>query len=363
MQLSNQPAQNPKGIESAEMQRRTFLAAGITSFISLVHGRIGGIEARADDKADAHEDLEKLIDKEFHAQDETYERIAEVGMQGYYDELPNKSDLFLSPQEMKEANGVCSCCSDEGIRKYTEKDSDKRMMLIRTPGSGMLKVLTREDKDPFAREFIDATAKEQLELGVTVFTSHIGCGAAKAVFNARVIFLRSNGKEAEANRLLERGSDTWAQDWAQAVSKRMREMGKEQSIKHADSIHADFIDHLDRPKSIHNARGLDLVDKYPFNADAFTVKPKKGLPPAFVEHAGTADKESITDVQALSSIAFSDHGFGRKFSAERSKQFLLTAIAENQQRVNVLMARLEKAKQGFPEENRNKVRVEGIVTA
>ncbi len=360
LHLAESPVEAPQNPEFV-LSRRALLAMGAGAVIAGTRARFGSASALADEPRqkkvlDEHE-LHTLIDREWDKQNPVYERIAKIGMQEHYDSLPDKDDVFLKDAEIKEANGVCSCCSDEGIRKYTDKDSGKRMMLIRTPGSGILHALSRPDKNPFAPEFIEGIAKEQLELGVTVFTSHIGCGAGLAVFNAYLLSLRMQGRADQAGRLEKRGLDAFVRDWAEAISKRMRAMAKEQSIKHADSIHTDFIDHLDRNSAFHSARLFDLVDDDRFNADC-------SLPPAFVEHAGTNNTEQgITDITTLSDIALGEDGFGPHFSKNPEEQFILCAIARTQQRLNILMARAEKAHGKFKPGIREKIRVEGIMAS
>lgn len=291
-----------------------------------------------------------LIQKHWHDQDAVYEKISKMGMQKYYDALPDKERAFFTAVEIAAGKGKCSCCSDEGKTEYDNAEG-RPMLLIRTPGSGILHALDRDDKNPFDPEFVDQSARELLEADVTVHTGHAGCGAAKAALKA---WLFAQGNTGEAEHLTQNQVDAFAQKWAVAVTKKMQELAPEK----AGAIRADFIVKLDRPKEIHRARILYLTDDDTFNAKY------RGLPQGFVERTGgKKDLGKVLDhADILRQIAFDpSHGFGTKFEEEPSRQFVICCIAKDDPRLAELMEKTKDSAKKLPPDVQKKVRVEGFV--
>ncbi len=334
-----------------QSNRRHFLAQ-VTAPFALAVQRALGAEKFTTDHGKEHSEL---IDRSWAREQTTYSQIARVGMQRFFDVLPDKQAAFLSSKEIAEGAGVCACCADEGIRKVSNPNG-KPMMLLRTPGSGILHALDRSDKDPFAPEFLQKVAQEQVDLGVTVFTAHAGCGAAKAVFQAHMNYLQQQGNTAAVKKLQELGLDTWAKSWAKAVSEKMLAAAKDHAIPHAEKIRSAFISELDRPSALHPARCLYLTDDDTFNAAYH------GLPQGFVERTGGIHLDTVlAHVDVLRSIAFdTHHGFGAKFSRKPEEQFIICAIAKSPQRLDALKARARTALQKLPPDIREKIRIEGI---
>jgi|GEM_PF-5363804 len=332
-------------------RRQALLTGGLMAISAFFGGKTKDLMGAEPDENAEHKKLRKL----WEAQDPMYEKIAEGGMQKYFDNLPDKDKAFFSGEELHQMEGMCSCCSDERITQYTGKDSDKKMQLLRTPGSGMLLAMNRADKNPYAKEFIESTAKEQLELGVTVFTAHLGCGAAKAVFNARILFLRMQGDKAQADALEMRGPDAWAHDWANAVADRMRAMAQELGVKHMGKIRADFIEQKDF-KGPHFGRGLAmLLGKDNYNA-AY-----RGVPQWYVEHMGSNLESDIDHANVLRQIAFDHHhSVGEFFNEEPKNQFLLVPIAATRAQINIVVAHAEKRRKTLGTD-KDKVRVDPIL--
>jgi hypothetical protein len=283
------------------------------------------------------EEVRALIEKEWNAQNATFETISRDGMQKYYDSRPDKKDAFFTVEQIKKGNGACACCSDEGCRKYTNGTGEK-MKLIRTPGSGILDAIDLKDKDPFNAAFIDKNARAALMRGATVFSYHENCGAAKGVFEARIAWLKENGKAKEAAALEAEGPLAFNKRWAEEVTARMREIAAELKLPHATRIKTGFIskEMMDRPPEIHRARILYVTDDDEFDASY------KGLPQGFVEGTGGPEgdlKTVLSHVDILRRIGFSeDHGFGTKFSEKPSEQFVICCMAQSQERLDVIMA-------------------------
>lgn len=351
---------NPEFLQhSADMTRREFLkkeasnvAAAAATVLALTD------QLSADDTPSASMDdndhhteaeLQKLMNQHWEKQNAMYAKIAEkgVGFQGYYNALLNKEKAFFTPEEIDAGHGKCECCSDEGIRHYDPKKSAHDMMLVRTPGSGILQVLDTDDQDPFADNCIKDTAKEALAAGVTVFTAHAGCGAFKAVYNN---WLKKQGMpEASSEEL-----DKRATLWAQLVVAKMRDLVPEK----ADSITADFIATLERPSSIHIARCLYLTDLDEFNAGF------DGLPQGFVERTGRAEnlKDILDHADVLRKIAFDPHhGFGTKFTFEKAEQFVMCCVTDTPERLAILITKAEEAVHALDQDVCGKIRVEGLL--
>jgi hypothetical protein len=339
---------------NALLTRRKALITGIG-----VAGAALGLSDRhiQAEEVDHHKVQEALIKKHWEMQDEVYGKIADVGMEDYFHSLPDKEEAFFSKEEAEKAEGITECCSDEGIREVRSEDGEK-MILERTPGSGILHAISREDKNPFAPEFIEETALNLVESGVTEVSSHTLCGALAAVYNARLIYLRSKGMEAQAKHLEEMGSEEWGRRWTDAVVAKMKEISKGLGKKGSERIRSRFIDKLDRPKTLHPARDLYIVDSRRFDASY------KGLPQGFVEHPERhvhLDK-LLSHVDVLRSIAFdTEHGMGSQFNTEPKNQFLITVIAETRERIAIIQAHAEKKLKELPKEDAERIRIEGVL--
>lgn len=345
-----------ENLESLHMDRRGFLK--LTALAALLTGANGRPVTADEVKAalEEHPDLHELIEKSWEAQNATYEKIAQVGMQQFYEDLADKDEAFFDRKERLEAHGMCVCCSDEGNRKYSKNGHNMRLM--RTPGSGMLHAVSRADKDPFAPDFIDSTATELEEEGVTVVTGHAGCGAAKAVWKERMKQLQSEGKTSEAKQLEDKGPDAFAKEWASAVASKIREKAQNLGVPHANEIKSDFITKLDRPAEIHVARAIYVTDTNDLDASY------KGLPQGFVEYTGKTRLETIlAHVDVLRSIAFDpDHAFGTKFSEKLEEQFLICCVTEETpEKLNILKAHAANAVKSLPADVQKKIRIDGFV--
>jgi len=306
-------------------------------------------------------ELKNLIKERWHAQDTMFQEITKGGFQTFYEHLgEGKKNVFL-PKEAAKV-GTCACCSDEGNRKYTSTSGEK-MKLVRTPGSGILRVLDNDCKgpggklSPFSRTCIDAVAREALASGVTVFTGHAGCGAAKAVF---IAWREDQGmSREEAANVKSEEVDAFASKWAMHVTMRMQEITRTEGRVSPQSIRTDFIRKLDRPKEIHVARCLYLTDTDDFDASY------QGLPQGFVERTGGKDNldNVLSHVEILRRIAFDDvHAFGIMFSEKPEEQFVICCVAESEARLKLLKDHAEKQIARIePEEMRKKVRVDGFV--
>ena len=236
--------------------------------------------------ADEHhltKELEELIDREWHGKDgindKNFAEIAAVGMQRFYETRKNPQEAFFSAEEITAGKDICACCSDEGNTEV-RNGSGEKMMLLRSPGAGILDALDLDDKDPFNAKFMEEKALAAVDAGVTKICSHVGCGAAKAVFDARIQWLKEQGKTAEVEVLEKEGSEAFAKRWAKAMATCMQGIAKKIGISHADAIHADSIEKLNRPKEIHVARMIYVTD------DDTLDSSYPEFPKGFVERTG-----------------------------------------------------------------------------
>lgn len=332
--------------------RREILELGGKSTIALL---LAGKFAHGEDGHSP--ELDRLKETEFHKQDTMYKEIAAIGIQRYYDSRPNKEKAFFTEQEVKEGNGACACCSDDGNTEYTNAETGKKMLLIRTPGSWILDALNRADKNPFAPEFVDQVADEALAANVRIFTGHAGCGAGKAVLVARLHVLgkikdpKNITKEVEEMYLTPAKIDAYTHAFAQAVTKHMQVKAPERDIQ------SDFIRKLNRPP-FHVGRSLWLTDIDEFDASY------PELPQGYVERTGGKENVSgaIKHAEVLESIAFDEkNSVGKMFSTNREEQFVLFTIAETQGRFDLLMQRAEKSRDELEKSTREKTRVEGLL--
>lgn len=336
------------------VNRREFMGSlmrnmGVYAFMvwSALTTNFGGAEEVA--MHTGKKNIQRLIDDSWESQDEVYSAISVLGFQRYYNKLPDKKMAFFSPEDVATAER-CSCCSDEGNTQVLSAKG-KKEILIRTPGSGILQALDVPGKNPFDPDFINKVAQEAVDNGVTHFTAHSGCGAAKAVL---IAWLMEQGDSDKIASLTQKDIDDFADEWARAVTKKMKELDP----KRAEIIHEDLLKNLDRPTEIHVARCLYLTDVDEFDASY------RGLPQGFVERTG--EKEDLHDVlnhvDVLRSIAFDEeHGFGKKFGIAAQEQFVICCIARTSARLEKLKTDAKKKVQSLPPEIAKKIRIDGFL--
>lgn len=301
------------------------------------------------------EKIHALIDEYWEKQNPVFDKIHELGgMQQYFDSLEDHDEAFMTQQEIDEG-GACSCCSDEGNTKV-ENTEGRKMQLLRSPGSGILDATDLPDCDAFSRDFITSTARAAVDAGVTVFSSHKGCGAAKAVFDARIQCLRAQEKLGEARELEEKGVDAFAQEWTKAVVKEMRLYAKELKLSTSENMRDTFIEKLHRPE-IHIARIIYVTDMDEFDSSY------EGLPQGFVERTGGTDLSKVLrHVEVLRRIGFNDeHGFGTKFSEKPGSQFIICCVAHSRNRFDVLRAHARQQVEKLPADVQRKIRIDGFI--
>lgn len=292
------------------------------------------------DEKEAHVDheLETLINQEWDRQQHYFDGIKKLGMQAYYAGLPDKEKAFFTKEEMKK--GWCACCSDEGNRRFLGgKDHAEKLPLVRTPGSWILKALDPKYSGPFDPKCIEDVAKEAKEAGITVFTGHAGCGAAKAVL---IAWKKQQGEKDP--KVTPEEVDAFAKKWAEAVAEQLH-------------VQPEFITKLQRPEKIHVARCLYITDIKEFDASY------EGLPQGFVLNIGKEDNlaKVMDHGDILRNIAYDKgHGFGNKFGTRPEEQFVVICIAKDAKRLGELTAAAKKKMESLPPAIAKTVRVDGF---
>lgn len=204
-----------------------------------------------------HSMLEKGL--EWAKQEKTIEQIVEFGMEAYAKRFSDISSAF-------EGKNHTLCCMDEGTP----------MGDMRSAGSG---ILTDGDE----REAFIASLKAA---GVKGVKSHTGCGAAALYRDKHSI------------------TDKTVDEVAIEQAKRMaHELGVE---------YAGHITDLQRPAEFHNARVV-----YVDGTGKFSPNKVKNLPPGFViSRRYMKPEQALSEVRLATQIAFSQHGFGEKFTQD-----------------------------------------------
>lgn len=222
------------------------------------------------------------LEHEWKRQSAKLDAILNRGMQAYTDNVEGVEAAF-------ETGEHTLCCIDEGT-PFGD---------MRSAGSGIL--MEGEDRATFITNLKKAGVKE--------VTSHAGCGAA-ALYREKM-------------RITDKSVDEVAQEGARRVAEELGVPYKGHIIE------------LARPKELHNARVIYFDGTGSFNPSAVD-----GLPAGFV-----VSRKFMTTEQAKSetgiamSIAFGDHGFGKKFSEQ--EPLLVVAIGAEELTTAQLLKELE----------------------
>lgn len=197
------------------------------------------------------------LEQEWKKQSVILKAVLERGMQDYAGSLEGVEAAF-------ETKDHTLCCIDEGA-PFGD---------MRSAGSGIL--MEGEVRMKFISELKRAGVKE--------VTSHAGCGAA-ALYREKMGFT-------------DKSVDEVAQEGAQKI---------------AEELGVPYKGHLTelvRPKGLHNARVVYFDGTGSFNPSAVD-----GLPAGFVVSRKFMTPEQAREEAGIAlSIAFGDHGFGKKFS-------------------------------------------------
>lgn len=221
----------------------------------------------------------------FNNQQPIIQKIMEVGFSSYANSLKNLPDFFLLKDRVIH-------CVDEGTPWG-----------LHSAGSGILR-----DEQEILKIFRDAKV-----MGIT---SHDGCGAAK-------LYARANGLD-------ESKGDDCGKKWAKKLA---QELGV--------SYHHIAFAKIQRPKEFHIARTA-----YYDGTGTFNFGNGKIFPPGFIiSRKIQSEKDSLAEVILGLNIAFSDHGFGDIIT--EPDPFILVAIGETENDVEILKSELKKLKHNF----------------
>src|SRR3989344_5529812 len=142
--MSNHPSSSPDSRESTPQRERsshipaplwrrivtttTLAAAALFQSANPVstsaeRPESGRAASTAKEESDDHEEdlppeLQALREKYWFDQQPMYEKIAEQGIQKFYDSLPDKEKAFFTPEQIEAGHGICACCSDGRIQSY-----------------------------------------------------------------------------------------------------------------------------------------------------------------------------------------------------------------------------------------------------
>lgn len=200
---------------------------------------------------------EAQLEHEWKRQSAELEAILNRGMQAYADNMEGVEAAF-------ETQDHTLCCIDEGT-----PGGD-----MRSAGSGIL--VEGEDRVKFLAELKRA--------GVEEVTSHAGCGAA-ALYREKM-------------GITDKSVDEVAQEGARKIAE---ELGVP---------YKGHITELARPKEFHNARVV-----YVDGTGSFNPSVVEGLPAGFViSRRFMTPEQARAEAGIAISIAFGDHGFGKKFT-------------------------------------------------
>ncbi len=237
-------------------------------------------------------------------QNETMRAILKNGVEAYARDIPNLEVAFAG----REAK---LCCMDEGT---TRGD-------MRSAGSGIL----TEGAERAA--FLSALKAA----GIKEVTSHEGCGAAS-------LFRKKHGL------------DHLSAD----------EVAIQEAKKIAEELGVPYTGHitdLSRPKEFHNARVV-----YYDATGRFNPSKLRELPPGFViSRRYMTPEQAQSEVKIAASIAFGDHGFGRKFSSR--EPLLVVPIGDATEAAfdrEVLESELTAVARELSEDDQSRVKIDGF---
>lgn len=221
-------------------------------------------------------------DYEWKKQSETLDALLARGMQDYAGSIEGIGAAF----ETKEHT---LCCIDEGTPQGD----------MRSAGSGIL--MEGEDRSIFLENLKKAGVKE--------VTSHEGCGAA-ALYKEKM-------------GIIDKSVDEVAQEGARRIAE---ELGVP---------YKGHITELARPKEFHNARVV-----YVDGTGSFNPSVVEGLPAGFVvSRKFMTPEQAKTEIAIAMSIAFGDHGFGKKFSEK--EPLVVVAIGGNELSAGMMRNEIE----------------------
>ena len=122
------------------------------------------------------------------------------------------------------------------------------------------------------------------------------------------------------------------------TDKSVDEVAQEEARKMADELGVPYKGHitkLTRPANLHNARVV-----YVDGTGSFNPSTVEGLPPGFViSRRFMTPQQARTETSIAMSIAFGDHGFGRKFSPQ--EPLMLIAVGGDTVTAQQLQEELE----------------------
>ena len=224
---------------------------------------------------------------------------------------------------------TCACCVDEGMTHKDMEEGDKFALA----GSGILYRAANE------AERLDKVSDLMIARGVTVVTSHGGCGAAGLAYK----------RDFPGVTPLPAVVDKYAVDWAVKLVEAI-----ERKQHAAEHVHV-AIEEMSRPEEFHNARAV-----YFDAVGGFNPSKEIGLPMGFVIEKKFISAECAADELGVGAdIALGQHGFGELFSAQNP--LVVVVFAPNiEQLVNLKkeVAEILKDDKNF---QAGKVKIDGLV--
>lgn len=208
----------------------------------------------------------------------------------------------------------CVCCMDEGT---AHMDTPGKFALA---GSGILYPAASWD------ERLDKVADLLIGLGVEEVSSHDGCGAA--------------GLACKRDGIKTDRPDEYAIKWSQDLRNRMQEkLLGQQSVKYRHMTAKEMV----RPAEFHAARVIWFDATGKFNPSEL----RDDVPKGFIidyrndTERATGEKEKeypFEELKIALTIAFGDHGFGKKF--DKDNKFVVVVLAEDERESDELQKKV-----------------------
>ena len=289
-----------------------------------------------------HDNEKEIMEKKENAwleQQEITNQLNKQGAQEFFspENFPEIDSLFVEKKEKL-------CCIDEGV--FNIEDESHKMALA---GSGILFPADSWEKR------LDRVAELCINRGIKDITSHEGCGAAGLAWK------RDGGETYTGIKSADEYGKKWSTELTAVINQKLKEAGEKNDVAHQYISKSEMI----RPPEFHDARAIWFDTTSQFHPDA-----AKQLPKGFLIDYGVAKDEGKNEAEkeypfaelgVAIGIAFGDHGFGGKFTAENP--FIIVVVSKDELGLELLKIKIEKTIKEDKELkiHFNKIKIDGFV--